>query len=383
MVQYLDIKIWKIPPMPLVPSYIELLRPYVPGKSIEELKRELGLNQIIKLASNENPLGPSPKAIEEMQKHMHESHYYPDGGYDLRVLLAEKFHLEIENVIVGNGSEGIMSDIIRTFLCDEDEVLTTEAAFIGFQVLARSRGVKYCTVPYRDWRYDLHAIAQQINDHTKIIYLANPNNPTGTIFTKQEFDEFYKHVPERVLIILDEAYYEYTRDNPQYPDSMDYRYDNVITLRTFSKVFGLAGIRIGYGFAHGELIGNLLKVKLPFEPSTLAQAAGIGALKDDEFLQRSLENNNRGLKFLTDNLREMDMDVVPSEANFVMIVRESEEEVNSIYQELLKQGVIVRPLKAFGLPHCIRVSVGTQSENEMFVKALRKIITKEHAKIIS
>ena len=192
-----------------------------------------------------------------------------------------------------------MSNIIRAFLCDEDEVLTTEAAFIGFQVLARSRGVKYRTVPYRDWHYDLPALAAAINPHTKIIYLANPNNPTGTIFTRHQFDEFYTHVPERVLIILDEAYFEYAKDNPRYPDSMHYRYDNVITLRTFSKIYGLAGVRIGYGFAHEELIRNLLKVKLPFEPSTPAQAAGIAALADKEFLHRSLELNARGLRDLT------------------------------------------------------------------------------------
>src|SRR6202035_1415162 len=216
----------------------------------------------------------------------------------------ENFDVKTENVIAGSGSEGIMSNIIRTFLGDEDEVLTTEAAFIGFQVLARSRGVKYRTVPYRDWHYDLAALAREINERTKIIYLANPNNPTGTISTKHEFDDFYRHVPERVLIILDEAYFEYAKDNPQYPDSMHYRYDNVITLRTFSKVYGLAGARIGYGFAHGELIANLLKVKLPFEPSTLAQAAGVAALSDKEFLHKSLELNAAGMRFLTASLRE-------------------------------------------------------------------------------
>ncbi len=357
--------------MPLVPPYIEALQPYKPGKPIEEVKRELGLKFVIKLASNENPLGPSPLALEELAKHTGSLHYYSNGGYDLRVVLAEKFNLKIENVIAGSGSEGIMSNIIRTFLCDEDEVLTTEAAFIGFQVLARSRGVKYRTVPYRKWHYDLDALAANINSNTKIIYLANPNNPTGTIFTRQEFDKFYRKVPERVLIILDEAYFEYARDNPLYPDSMHYRYDNVITLRTFSKIYGIAGIRIGYGFAHEELIGNLLKVKLPFEPSTLAQAAGIGALRDKEFLYRALEINSVGLQYLTRSLREMDLEVVPSEANFVMVPFGSAEEVTFIYNELLKQGVIIRPLTAFGLPHCIRISVGTPEENQVFIDKLK------------
>src|SRR6202521_2828216 len=250
--------------MPLVPPYIESLRPYQAGRSIEEVQRQYGLTLVSKLASNENPLGPSAMALEAMARSLNQLHRYPNGGLDLRRVLAEQFELKIENVIAGSGSEGIMSNIIRTFLGDEDEVLTTEAAFIGFQVLARSRGVKYRTVPYRDWHYDLPALAERINPHTKIIYLANPNNPTGTIFTKHQFDEFYRHVPERVLIILDEAYFEYAKDNPRYPDSMHYRYDNVITLRTFSKIYGLAGVRIGYGFAHEELIRNCLKVKLPF-----------------------------------------------------------------------------------------------------------------------
>jgi histidinol-phosphate aminotransferase len=232
--------------------------------------------------------------------------------------------------------------------------------------------VKYRTVPYDKWHYDLPALAEQINQNTKIIYLANPNNPTGTIFTRHEFDEFYRHVPERVLIILDEAYFEYAKDNPRYPDSMHYRYDNVITLRTFSKIYGLAGVRIGYGFAHEELIRNLLKVKLPFEPSTPAQAAGIGALADKEFLHRSLELNARGLRYLTDGLQGLGMKVVESQANFVMTVLDTEQDASRIFEDLLSQGVVVRPLKAFGLPNCIRVSTGTDEDNRLCIEAWRK-----------
>ncbi len=366
--------------MPLVPPYIESLQPYKPGKPIDEVQRELGLQRVIKMASNENPLGPSPLAIEEMLKHAGNLHLYPNGGYDLRAALAKRFHLKIENVIAGSGSEGVMSNIIRTFLCDDDEVLTTEAAFIGFQVLARSRGVRYRAVPYHDWRYDLEGISHEINEHTKIIYLANPNNPTGTIFTKQEFESFHKKVPERVLIILDEAYFEFAQGNPAYPDSMHYRYDNVITLRSFSKIYGLAGVRIGYGFAHENLIRNLLKVKLPFEPSTLAQAAAIGALRDEDFLRRSLEVNSRGLKFLAKALKDLGMDVVPSEANFVMAVLLSEDDVNLLYQKLLEHGIIVRPLKSFGLPPCLRISVGTDEENRLLVESLKKILSESQLK---
>jgi len=362
--------------MPLVPPYIESLRPYEPGRSIEEVRRAYGVTDVSKLASNENPLGPSPVAVEAIRRHLGGLNLYPSGGLDLRRTLAENFDLKPANVIAGSGSEGIMSGIIRTFLCDDDEVLTTEAAFIGFQVLARSRGVKYRTVPYRDWHYDLPALAAQITERTKIIYLANPNNPTGTIFTRQEFDNFYQHVPERVLIILDEAYFEYAKDNPRYPDSMHYRYDNVITLRTFSKIYGLAGIRIGYGFAHEDLIGNLLKVKLPFEPSTLAQAAGMGALTDKEFLHRSLELNARGLRLLTDSFRAMRIAVVPSDANFVMLPFESADEASGLTEALLRQGVIVRPLGAFGLPQCIRISTGTDDENARCVEAVGEQLCK-------
>jgi histidinol-phosphate aminotransferase len=310
-----------------------------------------------------------------MAETLEELHYYPNGGLHLREVLAQEYDLKVENVIAGSGSEGIMANVIRTFLCDDDEVLTTDAAFIGFQVLARSRGVRYRTVPYSNWHYDLRAMAAAINETTKIVYLANPNNPTGTMFTKHEFDAFYRHVPERVLIILDEAYFEYAKDNPRYPDSMHYRYDNVITLRTFSKVFGLAGARIGYGFAHEELIRNLLKVKLPFEPSTPAQAAGIAALSDKEFLHRSLELNARGLRLLGESFREMGLKVAPSEANFVMVELADEAQAQQLFLDLLAQGVVIRPLKSFGLPHCVRVSTGTDEDNQRCVDAMWKVLS--------
>jgi len=362
--------------MSLVPPYIESLRPYEPGKHADEVRKQYGLTHVAKLASNENPLGPSPLALEGVQQQMGSLNLYPNSGLDLRTVLARQYDVKVKNVIVGSGSEGIISNIIRTFLCDEDEVLTTEAAFIGFQILAKSRGVKYRTVPYKTWHYDLQALAGAVNEHTKIIYLANPNNPTGTIFSRLEFDEFYRHVPERVLIILDEAYFEYAKDNPRYPDSMHYRYDNIITLRAFSKVYGLAGIRIGYGFAHEELIKNLLKVKLPFEPSTLAQAAGIGALSDKAFLHRSLELNARGIRYLTESLRQLGVEAIDSEANFVMLALNENTPASLLNQKLLEQGVIVRPLEAFGLPHCLRVSTGSDEDNERCVEAMKRALAR-------
>jgi histidinol-phosphate aminotransferase len=359
--------------MALVPPNIESLRPYEAGRNIEDVRREYGLERVVKLASNENPLGTSPLALEAIEGHLGALNRYPNGGLDLRQKLAEQYDLKVENVIAGSGSEGIISDIFRTFLCDKDEVLTTEAAFIGFQVLAKSRGVTYRTVPYCNWHYDLPALASAINEHTKVVYLANPNNPTGTIFTKHEFDNFYRTVPERVLIILDEAYFEYAKDNPRYPDSMHYRYDNVITLRTFSKVYGLAGVRIGYGFAHEDLIKTLLKVKLPFEPSSLAQAAGIAALEDKAFLHRSLEMNARGMRSLGQALRSLGLQVVESDANFYMLVLEGEQHAASFVEALLRQGVIVRPLKSFGLPNCVRISIGTDQENEFAIESVKMV----------
>src|SRR6266849_5238938 len=217
--------------MPLVPPYIAALKPYEPGRSIEDAKRKYGLTRVIKLASNENPLGPSPRALQAIRNNLATLNYYPDGGLALRERLAAQYRVKMANVIAGSGSDSIMSGIIRAFLCDDDEVLTTEACFTGFQVLARTRGVAFRTVPYRDWHYDLTALAQAITERTKIVYLANPNNPTGTIFTRQEFDEFYRHVPERVVILLDEAYFEYARDNPRYPDSK-YASSSRITTRS-------------------------------------------------------------------------------------------------------------------------------------------------------
>ena len=358
----------------VVPPYIERMEPYVTGLSIAEARRRYHLERVVKLASNENPLGPSPRAVEAIREALPGMHRYPDGGLALRQKLAERFGCKVENVIAGAGSEGIMADIVRTFLCDDDEVLTCEGTFPAMRVLAQSRGVEYRTVPMQEWSFDLAAIAQAITPRTKLIYLSNPDNPTGTIFTRREFDDFYRRVPERVLIILDEAYFEYAQDNPRYPDSMHYRYDNVITLRTFSKAYGLASIRAGYGFAHQDLIGMLLKIKLPFEPSGLASAAALAALDDREFVHRSLANNALGKLRLSAALERLGLHPLPSEANFVMLPLPSPEQAEELFQALLREGVIVRPLRFFGLPHCVRITVGTPEENEFCLSALERVL---------
>ena len=358
--------------MPLVPKAIKELKPYTPGKPIEEVRRELGLDRVIKLASNENPWGPSPKAMAAIAEAVDGLHRYPDMfARDLREKLADRFDVKLENVAVGSGSEGIMATVMRSFLCDEDEILTAENTFVGFMVLARGSGNKVTLIPRRpDYRYDLIAMAEAINEYTKIIYLANPDNPTGTIFTREEFDTFMAAVPERCLVIYDEAYFEFTAAEPSFPDSMTYRYDNVITLRTFSKAYGLAGIRIGYGFAHEELVGNLLKVKLPFEPSLLAQAAGLAALDDDDFLAHTVEQTALGLECLRVGLEAAGFETLSSSTNFIAVKAGSAEHCEKLCRRLLERGAVVRPLGAFGFPELFRVSVGTDEENAFFLEAL-------------
>jgi histidinol-phosphate aminotransferase len=263
---------------------------------------------------------------------------------------------------------------MRTLILDGEEAITAEGTFIGFSVLAQSRGIRLHKVPLRNYSYNLDGILNRITPRTKLIYLANPNNPTGTIFSKASFLEFHKNVPSNVLIILDEAYFEFANRDRQYPDSMRFRFDNVITLRTFSKAYGLAGVRIGYGFAHSNLIGNLMKVKLPFEPSIPAQAAGLAALDDKEFLRKYLELNSAGLSYLYDVFDRLSLRYKKSHANFVMLILENEARVEKLNEKLLHQGVIIRPLKAFGLPHCIRITSGLEHENEYFAKALKNSI---------
>lgn len=361
--------------MRLVPDYIEQLEPYKAGKPIEEVQRELGLTRVVKLASNENPLGPSPKAMTAIRTSLPNSHFYPDaGGYKLRQALAARYRVKMENVILGSGSEGIMGSIVRTFLHGDEEALTSEGTFIGFMVLARSQGIRIRTTPLKHYGYDLEAIANAINPKTKIIYLANPNNPTGTIFHRREFEAFLDQVPDHVLIILDEAYYEYCQHVPTYPDSQLYRKDNVITLRTFSKAYGMAGIRLGFGLAHEELITQLHKVKFPFEPSSVAQAGGLAALSDDAYLHKTLTVNAKGLQQLARGFDKLGVKYVESYANFILTEWERPEVVAWLYNELLQRGIIVRPVTQFGLPTCLRVSVGRQAENAALLKALAEIL---------
>ena len=361
--------------MPLVPSYIKNLSSYKPGLRIDDVKYEKGLDRAIKLASNENSMGPAPLAIAAIESAMKKVNRYPDSnGIALRNKLAKKFNVKIENVIIGAGSEGIMSNILRTFLLGDDEIVAAADSFIGFRVLANATGRSIHWVPMENHRINLDGIAEKINDYTKIIYIANPDNPMGTYITKEELDKFYAHVPKRVLVILDEAYFEFAAHIEEYPDSMKYRYDNVITLRTFSKAYGLAGLRIGYGFSHETLINNLLKVKVPFEPSYFAQVAGCAALDDDDFMQKTIKLNINEMSKIESSIDVLGVTRVPSAANFVTTFWESEEKAESIAEKLLDEGIIVRQLNAFGWPKYIRISIGLEHENDQFIKTLASII---------
>lgn len=359
--------------MTLVPPYIESLIPYQPGKSMAQIRAQYGLERITKLASNENPIGSSPKGIAAAQAAFHDIQLYPEAGMLLRNKLAKLFEVKLDNVVVGNGSESILANVVRTFMCDDEEVITAEGTFIGIFVAARSRGVKLITVPLKNFAFDLEGIADAITPKTKIIYLSNPNNPTGTYFTKAEFERFMKRVPSRVVVILDEAYCEYAEEFPDYPDSMSYRLDNVITLRTFSKAYGLAAMRIGYGFAHEDLCRNVLKVKLPFEPSVIAEAGGLGALDDTEFLKLTQETNHAGRIAMPKIYDELGLKYVPSAANFFMLPFETEAEALKFSLELEQRGVIVRPLRGFGMPNCVRITIGTKEQNEILVAAMREV----------
>ena len=359
--------------MSLVPRHIKLLQPYKAGRTIESVKNEYNLDKIVKLASNENPIGPSKKALKAIETKLDTINRYPDShGLILRKKLAVKFNVQIENVILGAGSEGIMSSIMRTFLRTDDEIISCENSFIGFRVLANASGRRVNWVPMKNFKYDLSAIVEQINEYTKIIYLANPDNPTGTYFSIKEFDDFMNNVPERVLVILDEAYFEYSQAINDYPDSMLYRYDNVITLRTFSKIYGLAGLRVGYGFAHQDLISNLMKVKLPFEPSIPAQVAAIAAIDDKEHLNQSIRVNKLGMDILKKGLNQIGLNYIESIANFVTIVFDSDKESSDCAYFLLKNGIVVRELNSFGLFNCIRVTIGTENENMLFLEQISK-----------
>jgi histidinol-phosphate aminotransferase len=364
------------PAMPLVPPNVASLTPYVPGKPIEEVERELGIAGVAKLASNENALGPSPKALAAARQAAAKVHLYPDGSaYLLRQALATKLGVAFEETFVGNGSNELIELMVRTFTLDGEEVLTSAQSFVAYRLAAQAHGRPFVEAPMKArFHYDLDALRARLTPRTKVVFLANPDNPTGTWFTEAELVPFLDAVPATTLVVLDEAYVEYV-DAPGFPDSLKLRprYPNLVILRTFSKIYGLAGLRLGYGVARPELVGFLDRVRAPFNTSLVAQAAGVAALGDLEHVARSRALVQEERPRLMAGLVALGATVVPSQGNFVLADLPGTDG-KRVFDAMLREGVVVRPVAGYGFPTCQRVTVGLQTENAKCLAALKKVL---------
>jgi len=357
-----------------IPKHIQNLQPYKAGKPIDELAREKGLSKIVKLASNENPLGPSPKAVEVIKKSVNELHRYTNpSAYKLVNAISKKYNKKPSQIVTGSGSDSLIQYIVTAFSEASDELLSSQGTFIGWYVNVNKYGFKSVEVPLKNYHFDLEEIANHINSKTKIIYLANPNNPTGTMFTKSEFDSFLSIVPENILVVLDEAYTVYAESYPDYPNGLEYEKDNLIVLRTLSKAYGLAGLRVGFAFGPENLIKELYKIKLPFEPNHLAQEAAIAAFEDEEFLKRTIELNKKSLSKMKEKFNELGIEQVPTSANFLLLIFPSEEFTVDFNEECLSRGLILRHVKSFGIPNGIRINSGTMEETDFALNAISEI----------
>ena len=356
-----------------IPEYIRSLIPYEPGKPVEEVEREYGIVNSIKLASNENPLGPSPRAMAALRAKLDQLHLYPDGDcFYLKNGLAKKLGVAPDRLIFGNGSNEIIELAARTFLRAGDEAVMADQAFVVYQLIVQAVGGKSQRVPLRDYTHDLDAIADAVSAQTRMVFLANPNNPTGTIFRRPAWEKFLGKVSPDVLLIVDEAYFEYVEE-ADYPDSLKYHEPGraMLTLRTFSKLYGLAGLRVGYGIGLPELIAMMQRVRQPFNVNAPAQWAALAALGDADHVEHSLTVNRQGRSFLQEEFKRLGLEFVPSHGNFILVrVGKGQE----IFKQLLSQGVIVRPMGGYRFPEHIRVTVGTPDENRKFIEALRKVI---------
>jgi histidinol-phosphate aminotransferase len=353
------------------------MEPYAPGKPIAEVKRELGLERVVKLASNENPLGPSPKAVAALKRAAEEAHIYPDGAaHDFKQVASAKFGIPAEQIIVGNGSDELIHLLGLVFLeTPEDEIIVGYPSFVRYDAAAQLAGSKLIRVPLdSDYRHDLSAMLAAVTSNTKLFFVANPNNPTGTLMSKSEIDDLLEKLPSQVTLVLDEAYFEFAAGEPEYPNSLDYvrAGKNVVGLRTLSKTYGLAGIRLGYGFAPPEIADAINRAREPFNVNSLAQLAGIAALDDDEHVRRTIDNNQHGLRRISEVLVSLKAKPCPSHANFVFA--DMGRPAQPIFRALLERGVIVRSGEMFGAPNCLRISVGTADEIEAFVKAIEEVM---------
>ncbi len=342
---------------------------YPPGKPIEELERELGIKGSIKLASNENPLGPSPKAVEALRGALSGLNRYPDGScYYLKEKLSSRLGVSPDELIFGNGSNEMIELVIRAFLRPGDEAVMGAPSFAVYPIAVKAGGGVSVAVPLKEMRHDLVAMAAKVTEKTRTVFIANPNNPTGTMVTDEEVASFMSSIPEDVIVCMDEAYFEYVRSGG-YPDTLSYIKAGrpVLLLRTFSKIYGLAGLRVGYGVAPREIIGYMNRVRQPFNVNSLAQVAALAALDDDEHVQKSRELNAAGLDFLLKGVRALGLECVETEANFFLI---KVGDGRGVYDALLKKGVIVRPMASYDMPEYIRVTVGLPGENERFLDTL-------------
>jgi histidinol-phosphate aminotransferase len=356
-----------------VPPNILQIDPYIPGKPEEELIRELGLKRVIKMASNENCLGPSPLAVNAMKGSFERAHRYPDGsGYYVRKAISQKQHVGLENIILGNGSTDLVEILARTYLQPGENAITADQTFLMYRMAAVSVNACCKSVPLVNYTYDLPAFIRSIDQKTRLIFIANPNNPTGTMLTKRQIEEFLPQVPPEVIVVIDEAYSEYV-DSPEYPNGIEYldQYSNLIILRTFSKIYGLAGIRIGYGIACPEMIQDMNRIRSPFNTNALAQAGALAALGDFDHIARSRELNRKQREFLSNELKKMNVTLVPSVANFLLILVADSTQV---YEGLLRRGVIVRPMNSFNCAEGLRVTVGTEEGNRVFLEALKTVL---------
>ncbi len=356
---------------------LQQLTPYVPGKPVEELARELGLNpaDIIKLASNENPLGPSPKVLAAIEKELPEICRYPDGnGFLLKQKLAEHFAVETSQITLGNGSNDILDLVAHAWLAPGSNAVFSQHAFAVYPIATTAAGAECRVVPAKDYGHDLQAMLGAIDENTRVVFIANPNNPTGTWFDINSLEAFLAAVPQQVLVVLDEAYIEYAASS-ELPDGMKYlaAYPNLIVSRTFSKAYGLAGLRIGYAVSTPEVAEVLNRIRAPFNVNSLALTAACAALDDEDYLFRSRQANEQGMQQLEEGLNALGLQWINSRGNFIAI--DFQRDAAAINQALLERGVIVRPIAGYGMPNFLRVSIGTHEENARFLTVLKQILS--------
>lgn len=353
---------------------VQRLIPYKAGKPIEELERELGLSHIIKLASNENPLGPSKKALTAIQHALANLAYYPDGsGFRLKQALAEKHQIDAEQITLGNGSNELLELVARAFLTTEHEVIFSQHAFAVYPLVTQAIGATAVVIPAINYGHDLSAMLDAITHRTRLVFIANPNNPTGTLLAQSEIENFINALPQNVLCVLDEAYFEFVTAEGGI-NSLDWlkTHNNLIITRTFSKAYGLAGLRIGYSFSSAECADILNRVRQPFNNNSLALVAAEAALTDGEHLQRTIANNRLGLLQLTDGFNQLGLEWITSAANFVAV--NCAQAGLPLYEKLLHKGIIVRPIANYEMPHHLRISIGAPEENQLFLHAFSDVL---------